>query len=130
MKKFMLLFLLGVVFTGISANAQNKKSTTIDLYYELAFKHDVTNSVSLDSIFNIQCIINKKDIKNFEEIKVKTGKSQKNLSITEYSIADFEESNEVELNLGKAGEFTSIIEVYLIDKDGKEKKLKNKKNKG
>lgn len=132
MKKLKTALILLGFLTCYGVNAQKKTETGENLKYQLEFKFTGEVSTELDSTFLVFCVIDADNAKNFDNLIAKTGKNTEELVSKRIDLNDkskvIENKGKLSIELGKAGEDLSVIELEIIDKNGNLNKLTQLQN--
>lgn len=127
MRKLNLTLIL-VLLSFIKLNAQNpqeKNSDEITYQLEFDFSGEVTSS--LDSTFIVYCVVDASKIKNYEKLILKTGKNANKLIERQIKFSNNskvkKKLGKMRIELGKAGEDLSIIDLGLLNSNGEKVKM-------
>ena len=129
MKKLNLIFLLGwIAFIGTKAQ-DSKDPVLADFTYQLEFDFTGEVTSTLDSTFIVYCVIDASKLKDFEKLIVKRGKSLEKLNEQQIDFTDkskvTKKMGKLRIELGKAGEDISYMEIEALHKNGEKVKIMN-----
>jgi len=121
MKKLIfILYLFLFAFTNLKAQTTSE-NVSGDIEYNLEFEFSGETTSALDSTFIVYCVIDASKVKDYEKIIVKSGKNSNLLKEQQIDLSDetkvSKKSGKLKIELGKAGENLSNVEVLMQKKE-------------